>query len=74
VVLAIRRHLRRPAGCACNPHGALRRRGARGAPPRAAVGPDLSEPGDFGLWIGEATGTLSALGYTAGLQRDSNVP
>jgi len=38
-----------------------------------SVGPDLSEPGDFGLWIGEATGTLSALGHTAGLQRGSNV-
>jgi len=38
-----------------------------------SVGPDLSETGDFGLWIGEATGTLSALGHTAGLQRGSNV-
>jgi len=38
-----------------------------------SVGPDLSEPGDFGLWIGEATGTLAALGHTAGLQRGSNV-
>jgi len=38
-----------------------------------SVGPDLSEPGNFGLWIGEATGTLSSLGRTAGLQRGSNV-
>ncbi len=38
-----------------------------------SVGPDLSEPGDFGLWIGEATGTLAALGHSAGLQRGSNV-
>lgn len=37
------------------------------------IGPDVSTPGDFGLWIGEATGTLSALGHTAGLQRGSNV-
>jgi len=38
-----------------------------------SVGPDLSEPGDFGLWVGEATGALAALGHTAGLQRGSNV-
>jgi len=41
--------------------------------PTPSVGPDLSEPGDFGLWVGEATGTLAALGHTAGLQRGSNV-
>jgi len=37
------------------------------------VGLDLTTPGEFGLWIGEATGTLAALGHTAGLQRGSNV-
>ncbi len=37
------------------------------------IGPDLREPGDFGLWIGEATGTFSALGHASGLQRGSNV-
>jgi len=38
-----------------------------------SIAPDLSERGDFGLWIGEATGTFAALGHTAGLQRGSNV-
>ncbi len=38
-----------------------------------SVAPDLSEAGDFGLWIGEATSTFAALGHTAGLQRGSNV-
>ena len=30
-------------------------------------------PGPFGLWIGEATGTLAAMGHTAGIRRGSNV-
>ncbi len=34
---------------------------------------DLEEPGEFGLWLGEATGMFAEMGHTAGIQRGSNV-
>ena len=37
------------------------------------TGPDMSTPGPFGLWIGEATGILANDGHSAGMQSGSNV-
>jgi len=37
------------------------------------VGLDLESSGDFGLWIGEATGAFSEMGHLAGLRAGSNV-
>ncbi len=37
------------------------------------IGPNLDSPGDFGLWIGEATGAFSEMGHLAGLRAGSNV-
>ena len=34
---------------------------------------EFDSPGEFGLWIGQATGALAAMGHTAGLQSGSNI-
>lgn len=34
---------------------------------------DLETPGDFGLWMGEATGQLSEMGHAAGIRAGSNI-
>jgi len=47
--------------------------GRRAVTTSQTMEPNLETPGEFGLWIGEATGQLAALGHTAGLQRGSDV-